>query len=255
MSNWQSWLEAEEGRWSPNIKRVTQGPLQIPTPYPARAKTANVENIQLIVDSAIPDIDDTLEYVGHNSGTFGCLTKQAQRDALASRGTLISQFNDDKGHLETILENMACIYKFTYPDLIRKQDVEQIAVGIVVKVVNPDREDAMVSIRFCPPKGAKPQTSHRPDSLYQDIKASLQYNINYKTPRKTSSGAKIRVPDIEENQPREVLVAFNLDITKDGKFGKTPRVGDHGGSFSSLEFAHNTITEYYESRTIAAQKK
>ena len=163
--------------------------------------------------------------------------------------------NDNQGHLETILENMACIYKFTYPDLKRKQDIEQIAVGVVVKAVNPDREDAKVSIRFCPPKGAKPQTSNRPDSLYQDIKASLEYNMNYKTKRKTSSGTKIRVPDIEENQPREVLLAFNLDITKEGKFGKTPRVGDHGGSFTSLEFAHNIISEYYESRKVAKHKK
>jgi hypothetical protein len=165
-----------------------------------------------------------------------------------NRGAHISQLNDEHGHLETILENMACIYKFTYPDLQRKQDVEQIAVGIVTKAVNPDKKEAKVSIRFCH------QTSNTPDSLYQDIKASLEYDINHKTSRKTSSGTKvdmiIRVLDIEEDQPREVLLAFNLNITKDGKFGKTPRVADHGGSFTSLEFAHNIITEYYESRKL-----
>ena len=132
---------------------------------------------------------------------------------------------------EVILENMACIYKFTYPHLQSKKDIEQIAVGIIEKAINLDAINSKLTIRFCPPKGAKPQTSKRPDTLYQDIKASMQFNLNYRKKKKTSSG-QILVPDIEENQTKDVLLAFNLDITKEGRFRNLPRVGDHGVTFT-----------------------
>jgi hypothetical protein len=141
---------------------------------------------------------------------------------------------------------MACIYKFTYPGLKNKQDVEQIAiaVGLIVKFVNPDSEGARVDIRFCPPKRPNHKLQAGPTARIKILKQVCSTNMHHTTTRKTSSGGRVRLPDAEQNQPREVLVAFNLDITKDGKFGRTPRVGDHGDSFSSLEFAHNTITEY-----------
>ena len=91
------------------------------------------------------------------------------------------------------------------------------------------------------------KTSKRPDTLYQDIKASMQFNLNYRKKQKVGSG-KILVPDIEENQTRDVLLAFNLDITKEGRFGNLPRVGDHGVTFTSLQFAHHVITSYYQQR-------
>ena len=73
--------------------------------------------------------------------------------------------------------------------------------------------------------------------------------MHHTTTRKTSSGGRGGVPNVEQNQPSKVLVAFNLDITK---VGRTPRVGDHVyvyiDSFSSLELAYNKITEYYGSR-------
>ena len=165
-----------------------------------------------VIDSAPPDIDDGIEYVAHNSGVYGCLTNEQQREALATRGSHILQSLGSGDHCEVILENMACIYKFTYPHLQSKMDIEQIGVGIIVNAINPDIPDSRLSIRFCPPKGAKPQTSKRPDTLYQDIKASMQFNLNYRKKQKVGSG-KILVPDIEENQTRDVLLAFNLDTT------------------------------------------
>ena len=58
------------------------------------------------------------------------MAKQQQRDALATREPHIL----DEDSNDTILENMGCIYKFTYPNLKTQETVEQIAVGIVVKV-------------------------------------------------------------------------------------------------------------------------
>jgi hypothetical protein len=96
---------------------------------------------------------------------------------------------------------------------------------------------------FCPEKGAKCQTTKRPDTLYQNIKAAMSFNVNYKVKKN-----KTKIPDISFNQPREVLLAWNLDLTAQGTFAKQPRVGDHGDSCSSLQFAHQVISEYYLSK-------
>ena len=50
-----------------------------------------------------------------------------------------------------------------------EEEITQIGVGIIEKVhgdaLSPT---ALVGIRFCPPKGAKPQKGSRPDMLNQD---------------------------------------------------------------------------------------
>ena len=70
------------------------------------------------------------EYLTNDSKSYCSLTKQQQRDALVTREPHIL----DEDSNDTILENMGCIYKFTYPNLKTQETVEQIAVGIVVKV-------------------------------------------------------------------------------------------------------------------------
>ena len=117
----------------------------------------------------------------------------------------------------------------------------------MVKVQNASTENALVDIRFCPAKGAKPQTAHRPDTLYQDISPTMCFNVKYTTTRKVA-GSKLKVPDIETNQPRSVLLAYNLDLTREGRFGQQPRVGSHGESFNSLQFAKSVIDQYYQQR-------
>jgi hypothetical protein len=248
MHNWKSWLEIEQNRWNPLLKRTTHTALQIPSPFPSRCPSMD-EQVAAVVDSAPVDIEDGIEYVSHGSGVYGALTRQQQRDSLGSRAFHVLSSLDSDNSSELILENMACVYKYTYSHLQSGTDIEQIGVGIIVKVINPATPDSILSIRFCPPKGSKPQTSKRPDSLYQDIKASMQFNLKYKTKKRTKSGL-IYVPDIEEHQSRDVLLAFNLDVTKEGRFGSLPRVGDHGGSFTSLQFAHHVIENYYKERSI-----
>ena len=80
--------------WSSSLKRVTQSALRIPTPYLVRSQSlsSTKNNGVSAVDSAIaiPDIDDEVEYVSHGSGTFGILTKEQQRNALASRSAHVS---------------------------------------------------------------------------------------------------------------------------------------------------------------------
>ena len=52
--------------------------------------------------------------------------------------------------------------------------------GIVEKVLgDPASDTATFDICFCPPKGAKHQTSKRPNTLYQNVNASMDFNLNY----------------------------------------------------------------------------
>ena len=156
MNNWKSWLKVEQQRWSPTCKRNTHAQLLIPSSYHDRLESDNV-CIPNVIDSAPPDIDDGIEYVAHNSGVYGCLTTEQQREALATRGSHILQSLGSGDHCEVILENMACIYKFTYPHLQSKTDIEQIGVGIIDKAINPDTPNSRLSIRLCPLTGAKPK--------------------------------------------------------------------------------------------------
>ena len=206
LSNWTTWLETETWRWSPESKRCTHAELVIPLPYSVRVVVLDETNVaNLVVDSAKPDMDDGVGYVTYDSGTYGSLTKDQQREALANRDAIMLPDDTDSSEcVDTILENMACIYKFTYPHLQSGKTIEQIAVGIVVKVQNASTENALVDIRFCPAKGAKPQTAHRPDTLYQDISPTMCFNVKYTTTRKVA-GSKLKVPDIETNQPHSVL--------------------------------------------------
>lgn len=198
------------------------------------------------MDSAPNEFDELTEYVTHKSNEFGVLSKQQQRKALMNRDQRFSTLEEH----ESEIEGLACIYKFNYPVFKQKQEinVEQIAVGLVVKVHgDSSREDALVDIQFCPAKGAKPQTSKQPDTLYQDIQSTMSFNVKNRT-KKKAGNYFLQVPDIEEKQQRSVLLAYNLDINKDGTFGVIPRVGNHGSAVTSLQFADAVIKSYYESR-------
>ena len=247
LDNWASWLEVETHRWSLGSKRNMHAQLLIPAPYSVRCVAVDDLAETLVVDSAKPDVDERTEYVSHDSGVFGSLTKDQQHAALAAHDGVFIDEEASSPEIDTILENMACIYKFSYPHLQSGRIIEQIAVGIVVKVVDAASQDAVIDIRFCPPKGAKPQTHSREDTLYQDISADMTFNLKYLTTKK-SGGHKLKVPDIETQQQRDVLLAYNLDITRDGRFGKQPRVGGIGETYTSLQFAKGVIDRFYQQR-------
>lgn len=145
-----------------------------------------------------------------------------------------------------IIENLACIYKYTYPNLVQKKDIEQIGVGIILNVHGDAcGENATMDIRFCPPAGSKAQTLRRPDTLYQNISASMAFNLKYRLKKK---GRAIFEPDVEKNQPRSVLLAWNLDITSEGRFSKMPCIGVEAAGASSLQFANQVITSFYKKK-------
>ena len=71
--------------------------------------------------------------------------------------------------------NQVCIFKYVYPNNILGEEVAQIIVGQIVYMYedDPASPDQAFDIRFFPPRCAKPQTSKRPDTLYQNINASM----------------------------------------------------------------------------------
>lgn len=215
--------------------------MEIPSSYYDRQPPAPETGEVYVQDSAPPDFDDSIEFVSHNSGKYGNLSKAAQREAFATLGNTADS-NADCNPNE-IIENLACIYKYTYPNLVQKKDIEQIGVGIVLKVHGDAcGEDATVDIHFCPPAGSKAQTLRRPDTLYQNISASMAFNLKYRLKKK---GSAVFEPDVEKKQPRSVLLAWNLDVTREGKFSNMPCIGSEAAGASSLQFANQVITSFY----------
>ena len=71
--------------------------------------------------------------------------------------------------------NQVCIFKYVYPNKLLGEEVVQISVGQIVNMYedDPASPSQAFDIRFFPPRCAKPQTSKRPDTLYQNINASM----------------------------------------------------------------------------------
>ena len=119
----------------------------------------------------------------------------------------------------------------------------QIGVGIITKIHgDPSDPQALFDIKFCPPKGAKPQKgSSRPDTLYQDIRADMKFNQHYLSKR----GKKIESEDC--NLEKDVLLAFNLTLKKDGAFGST-RLQEGKYNITSLGLVAHVIQMFYLER-------
>lgn len=138
-----------------------------------------------------------------------------------------------------VIPKLACIYKFLHTDRSTGKEMTQIAVGLVQKVHKcPTTSAELVDIRFCPPKGARPASKNRPDTLYQDISPDFSYNTHYRT----TIGEKVE--DEDSNLEKSVMLAFNLTLNKDGHFSKQ-RSNDSPYNMSSYALAENVIREFY----------
>lgn len=252
MHNWSAWVEREKTRWTPHGKLPSHCSfLQIPAPFTLRQCAIELRPVPSIEDSALADLDDSLEYVCFDSGKYGSFTKKQRIDLV--KETLLNQ---EAGSFSKgpILEKMGCIFKFQYPHKLTNTLVSQIAVGIINKVHGDNSsKDARVDIQFCPAKGAKPQTNTRPDTLYQDISAAMSFNLNYKK-WVGSKGRKVAQLDIQKHEPREVLLAYNLHLKKDGTFATNRMISAGNYDVSSLQAANIVIKEYYESAGVGANK-
>ena len=241
MKNWARWLHAEKQRWDPQGKSADCLPtMRIPRSldHVARSIPSN-EVDQEVQDSALQDLNDSLEFVTHDSGIHGKFDKSQRIDLVRN---LLSE-NDVTQDSGPILENTACIYKYNFPHSSGCLK-DQIGVGIIKHIEgDPNSSDALLDIQFCPPSGALPQTSKRPDTLYQDINAAMKFNLHHKI-SKGPKGKRIRVADIDKRQPRSVLLAFNLELAKNGKFSCSISAGGRH-SRTSLQMAHAVISEYY----------
>lgn len=241
MANWQSWLLLQQQIWGPDVRSFWTDVLLTSLPFPRSISTRaiildNTPKDICIEDSAFDDLPDEQEFVTHSSGEFGSFTKKQRLEMIRLTLADIESWQKDA----TIVENMFCIYKFTHEDRVSKEEKTQIAVGLIEKI----HSDAMTGeklfdLRFCPPKGARPASKNRADTLYQDISADYAYNIRYKS----AKGNKVEQED--RNLSRSVMLAFNLEINKsDGKFSKKRRA-DSPYNLSSYSLAENVITSFY----------
>ena len=242
ITNWQMWLETQKKLWDPTIHAAAQhqhAAIEFPPSILQRNQQPPTELVHSVVeDSALADLADDLEFVTHNSSSHGQFSKSDRLEMV--RTTLL---DIEAANLSTPIQlNMGCIYSFTYPNLIDKVDVSQIGLGIVTKIHGqPNSPDALVDIQFCPPKGAKPATSKRQDTLYQNIHANMSFNLHYISRK----GKKVEAEDT--NLPRSVMLAFNLELNKNGTICQR-RMADSRYNCSSYDVANSVISKYYDSK-------
>ena len=245
--NWTAWRDRELLRWQ-NILECLEadnqytrsGWMTLPDSYIIRqSSTDQTETILSVMeDSAPADFPEEIEQVCYDSGKYGSFTAEQRLDTIRH---IVADEELFLNSTQPVFTGQGCIFKFEYPDLQNKTDRTQIGLGIIVAVHgDPASSTATFDIRFCPRKGAKPQTSKTPDTLYANIDADMAFNLKY-TVKKKRGG---RQPDISTNQPRDVLLAFNLVLTSQGTISKR-RINDSKYNLSSYQLADAVILKYY----------
>jgi hypothetical protein len=238
MNNWRTWLDHQEQIWADDRHSAHPDGFFVDVLFPRaiieRCPPAMVSSI-VIEDVVDEDLPDTQQFVTHSSGEFGEFNRNERLQMIRLTLAQIEAHNSSV----MVVENMGCIFQFTHVDRETKTEKNQIALGIVQKIhTDHITDEPLYDIRFCPPKGAKPASKKRPDSLYQDIKPEMSFNLHYK-----SKNGK-RVENEDKNLPRNVMLAFNLEMNKDGTICKR-RMIDSKYNMSSFSLAENVITEFY----------
>ena len=112
--------------------------VKLPLLFLERKQSPPTSTVEAIEDCAFDDLDDDVEFVTHHPGKHGSFSKADRLHTI--RTTLFEQANELSG---LILENMACVYQYQYPDVLNGQLKKQAGVGIIVKVYGgPGSEDA-----------------------------------------------------------------------------------------------------------------
>ena len=246
LQNWSLWKDRELSRWGEVLQQVIgdcdgarHGNLELPLPYAFRANVSAQSTEIMVEDSAPADLPDHLEQICHNSFHHGAFTSAQKLDSLRH---VIADEEQVMSPTATVFSGLACIFKYEFPNKINGTIKTQIGVGIVSEVQgDPASPDATFDIRFCPPKGGRPQTATRPDTLYVNIDAAKAYNMNFTVKR----GNK-RVPDLSKGVPKDVMLAFNLELNAAGTFSKK-RLTDSKYNLSSFQLADSVINRYYSS--------
>jgi hypothetical protein len=144
-----------------------------------RPQKSVVHTKSQVEDSAFDDKPDDAELVcfDNPSGNFGSFTKKNRLDQIRSRLATVPECSKDTSIFQkSIVSTSTFMFRGG-----KHRDVTRIGVGLIEKVHgDPSSADARFDIRFCPPKGAKPQQgSKRADTLYQDISADMAFNRSY----------------------------------------------------------------------------
>ena len=241
MLNWKSWMVKQQQLWDPLVYQQNpsfSSEMPLPRPYPIRAAAKPPTSTTLIPDSAQEDLPDDTQIITFHSKLHGSFTKQQRLDLVRQRLSNVPECSNTA----IIVEGKGCIFKYTHVKRGTEEEITQIGVGIIEKVHgDASSPTALVDIRFCPPKGAKPQKGSRPDTLYQDINSDMCFNLHYRS----RTGKKVENED--RKLEREVLLAFNLDINKSsGAFNKKNRGGKY--EMSSYMLASDVIELFKSSK-------
>ena len=188
MANWSAWLNEQIQIWDSNVlaQRKDCAPLQFPRSLSERTTIQEdtyleSSEAEAVEDCAFADLDDDQETLTHSNFTQSELGSFSKRQRLEMIRLSLADVETWQKNV-IVHENMACIYSFKHEDRESKTEKSQIAVGLVKKEhVCSETGMLLYDIRFCPPKGARPASRNRPDTLYKDIAADLAFNTHYQS--------------------------------------------------------------------------
>ena len=108
-------------------------------------------------------------------------------------------------------------------------------------VIQPILKHCLISSVAHPKELSLKFKGKRPDTLYQDINADMKFNTSFIS----KAGKKIESEDC--NLEKDVFVAFNLTLKKDGSFGGT-KLWDGKYNITSYALASHVIELFYLER-------
>ena len=173
IQKWAVWKECKLQRWNTISESARSERMVLPQPCALRQPHFNhFLNHHNLEDSVPADMGDEIELVCFNSGVMAVFQRPQKRDVLHH---IIADEEELFASTKPVFLNQVCIFKYVYPNKLSGEEVAQISVGQIVNMYedDPASPSQAFDIRFFPPRCAKPQTSKRPDTLYQNINASM----------------------------------------------------------------------------------
>lgn len=244
MENWREWFASQQFMWSdPEQFILTLDVFEYPSPFNLPAQS---DVIAQVIPSERPELPPGTELIVHQSGNHGAFSKSQRLESQRKHHLEASAAMNNE-----VVVGTACIYKWrehsvsnihVQQGLVSSGDEnastsdsegsEYLWVGIVHRVEgNPATCDCMLEVRWCP--------NDRNKTWRNKITPDDTFDQHYCKSR----GPTSKAPYVALINKQSCL-AFNLKLTKHGKFDNRERLDEFLGS-TSKEVASDVLKEFY----------
>ena len=241
VANWANWLKMHQNMWN-DVKRFQNESLcsyQFPSSFKDRAGGEELE--RNIIGSSEPILPgDGVEVIVHDSGSAGSFDKMKQKELVLEQ---LSESNLlDDNYTNEIEIGKFCIYMWGDLSDDGETEVYFISVGKIDQLVSgaATGKEGVFNIRYCP--GKKNRATPR---IRLSAQKTFDQNFKKRDEEPISRGNKGKLMAvIDKNISRQSILAFNLHLTRAGKFDNRRMLGEPYLGLTSYEVAEMVIGKF-----------